>query len=197
MRSILYVSLASGLWICGANAQTQSLGDYARAAKKTKPKDSAPKVYDNDNLPNNATLSVVGDTAAGSDKDKDEQAKSDDKNIPEKKSENSQHMKAGQSAEEREKAIGEWKQKIDDQKGKVSLLSRELDVLQRERQIKQADFYASTARAVQNARGFDEEDGKYKKQIADKQKELDEAKSKLNDLEEQARKAGAPNSIAE
>lgn len=74
------------------------------------------------------------------------------------------------------------------------MLSRELDVLQRERQIKQADFYSSTARTVQNPRGFDEEDAKYKEKIADKQKALDEAKAKLSEIQENARKAGVPSS---
>ena len=106
-------------------------------------------------------------------------------------------MKDGQSREDRQKAIADFKQKIDAQKGKVDLLSREVDVLQREREVKRADFFSSTARAVQNARGFDEEDAKYKEQIAAKQKLLDDAKAKLSGLQDQARKEGVPNSAAE
>jgi hypothetical protein len=148
------------------------------------------KTYDNDTMPDKATVSVVGaDTADSENKDAAPaatQGQSDPAKPPE--------MKAGQSTDDREKAMGEWKGKIDDQRGKVDLLSRELDVLQRERQIKQADFYSSTARAVQNSRGFDEEDSKYKEKIADKQKALDDAKAKLSEMQEGARKAGVPSS---
>ena len=36
-----------------------------------------------------------------------------------------------------------------------------------------------------------------KQQIADKQKSLDEAKQKLTDMQEEARKAGMPNSVTQ
>src|ERR1700687_1930376 len=47
------------LGVCGAAAQ--SLGDYARAARKKKVEPTtATRHYDNDNLPTNEALSVVG-----------------------------------------------------------------------------------------------------------------------------------------
>jgi len=54
---------------CVAFAQSpasQSLGDYARAVKKTKnaPASDHKKVYDNDNLPANSSISVVGNTTS-------------------------------------------------------------------------------------------------------------------------------------
>src|SRR5436853_6505964 len=58
--------------MASAQAQSQSLGDYARAAKKTKapPSDkSTSRVYDNDNLPPAARISVVGDTSKSDQKD--------------------------------------------------------------------------------------------------------------------------------
>jgi hypothetical protein len=175
-----------------AQAQTQPLGDYARAVKKTKraPEKSL-KTYDNDNLPDAGKLSVVGPAATES------PSVSDDKGDSSKKADDSAQMKDGQSSEDRQKAIADFKQKIDDQKGKVDLLSREVDVLQRELQVKKADFNSSTARTVQNPRGFDEEEAKYKQQIAGKQKLLDDAKAKLSGLQEQGRKEGVPNSAAE
>ena len=192
-----------------AQTQTQSLGDYARAARKNKPAPtrSAPKVYDNDNLPRTSTLSVVGngddqsngaqgdDAAKGEAKDSAGQTSGAEKseNKPEIKPE----IKPDQSAEERDKAFGEWKQKIDAQKAKVDLASRELDVMAREYRVKQAEFYANTARRVENPNGFADDDAKYKQQITDRQKRLDEAKQKLSDLQDEARKAGAPNSAIE
>jgi hypothetical protein len=195
MKRVLYFALATLLIVAGSAtlgmSQSQPLGDYARAVKKAKAGSAkSAKTYDNDTMPDKATVSVVGaDTADSENKDAAPaatQGQSDPAKPPE--------MKAGQSTDDREKAMGEWKGKIDDQRGKVDLLSRELDVLQRERQIKQADFYSSTARAVQNSRGFDEEDSKYKEKIADKQKALDDAKAKLSEMQEGARKAGVPSS---
>ena len=196
-----------------AQSQPSSLGDYARAVRKTKPRTApAAKSYDNDNLPNDSTLSVVGKASepapeAGKDdaKDKDDtkekaaeaKANPDDKSDAQKKAENSGQTKPGQSPEDRQKAFDVWKQKIDAQKDKLSLLSRELDVLQREERLKQSEFYADPANRVQNPNGFANEDAKYKQQIADKQKAVDDAKAKLADLQDEARKAGVPNSAAE
>jgi hypothetical protein len=202
LTSILAASKA--LLAQSSQAQSRSLGDYARAVKKTKPepKKSASKVYDNDNLPRSSSLSVVGtptETASETDKAKnpDSSANPNEKSQDKKKTEESGQIKPGQSPEERQKAIDSWAHKIDDQKSKVDLLSRELDVLTREHQIKTSEFYANTALRVQNPNAFEEEDAKYKKEIAEKQKSVDEAKSKLNDLQEEARKSGVPNSAAE
>lgn len=192
MKRVVYFAL--GTWMMVAisatlgMSQSQPLGDYARAVKKARAGSAkSAKTYDNDTMPDKATVSVVGAATADADAvPTTTQDQGDASKPPE--------MKAGQSAEDRDKAVGAWKQQIDDQKGKVDLLSREMDVLQRERQIKQADFYSSTARAVQNARGFDEEDAKFKEKIADKQKALDDAKAKLSEMQEGARKAGVPSS---
>jgi len=213
----VFSSLLAGIVIsvaasttAAAQSQPSSLGDYARAVRKTKPKTApAAKSYDNDNLPNDSTLSVVGKASepapeAGKDdakdaKDKAAEAKAspDDKSDAQKKAEKSGQIKPGQSPKDRQKAFDVWKQKIDAQNDKLSLLSRELDVLQREEHLKQAEFYADTATRVRNPNGFADEDAKYKQQIADKQKAVDEAKAKLADLQDEARKAGVPNSAAE
>jgi hypothetical protein len=212
-----------------AAAQSQpSLGDYARAVKKTKNPPSgktSTRVYDNDNLPTSSSLSVVGqapepatdpsadqkaDQKKDQGKDAGSQAKDAEKTPDGKaagdkgekaeaqsKAENSAQVKPGQAAEERQKALEAWKARLDEQKDKISLLSRELDVLQREHDIKATEFYANTARRVQNPNGFASEDAKYKQQIADKQKAVDAAKAKLTDMKDEARKSGAPNSVAE
>jgi hypothetical protein len=204
------VLTVTSLMSAGSQAQTSqspSLGDYARAIKKTKPEPqkSAPKVYDNDNLPRNTSLSVVGKesepapevNSADKDKISDSTTNSDEKGKDSNKSEESPEIKPGQSPEERQKAVDSWKQKISDQKTKVDLLGRELNVLQREYQIKVSEFYSNTAMRAQNPNAIMEDDAKYKKEIADKQQALDDAKSKLDELEEKAHKAGAPNSATE
>jgi len=202
MLAVVAMSAIMGT-MAAAQSPTQPLGDYARAVKKQKPQEakSAGKTFDNDNLPNDSKLSVVGaqsETAAPPDKDKDASAKPnpDEKTDAQKKAEASQ-MQPGQSAEERKKAIAVWQQKIDDQKAKTDLLSRELNVTQREYQLRSNAYYSDVSNRLRVSGDWAAEEAKYKQQIADKQKALDEANTKLSDLTEQAHKAGVPNSAAE
>jgi len=90
-----------------------------------------------------------------------------------------------------------WKQKIADQQGKVDLLSRELDVTQREYRLRAAAFYADAGNRLRGSATWDKEDAGYKQQIAQKQKAVDDAKKALDDLKEQARKAGVPAKLRE
>ena len=76
------------------------------------------------------------------------------------------------------------------------MLARELDVLQREYQIRAAAMYADAGNRMRNSADWDKQDAQYKQQIADKQKSVDEAKQKLDDLQEDARKAGVPASVS-
>ena len=209
---IVLIAAASNM--ASGQAQQQPLGDYARAVKRTKAPaaKTAAKVYDNDNLPPAASINVVGDNVKPA-SDQDSKAADQDANQDQDKPKNpvdtakqeaptgekkpEAQLKAGQSAEERQKALDAVKEKLAGQKDKISLLSRELDVLQREHQLKAAEFYANTPRRTQNPNGFKDEDAKYKQQIADKQKQLDEAKGKLSGMEDEAHKAGAPNSITQ
>lgn len=181
--------------LAGAQAQQtqQSLGDYARALRKSQgPMPASAKViYDNDNLPT-GTLSVVGqkpDSASDQDQDqsKDGQAADKDKDG----------LKPGQSPEDRDKALAALTAKLDEQKDKVNLLTRELDVLQGEYKLKATNFVNDPQQRVQNPNGFAVEGAKYQQQIADKQKDLDAAKATLATMQSDARKAGAPNSVAQ
>jgi hypothetical protein len=70
-------------------------------------------------------------------------------------------------------------------------------VLQREYQLKVSEFYSDTAARVQNPNGLADVDAKYKQQIADKQKAVDEAKAALSNIQEEGRRSGAPNSVLE
>ena len=93
-------------------------------------------------------------------------------------------------------AAKQWEDKIDAQKAQIDLLGRELDVLQREYQIRAAAMYADVGNRMRNQADWDKQDAQYKQQIADKQKAVDEAKQKLDDMQEEARKAGAPASVS-
>jgi hypothetical protein len=169
------------LLTCFAGAQRTDppLGDYARKVRKDPAAKAKPKVFDNDNLPTEDKLSVIGQPAATAsatppdDKDKDA-AKGDD---------------------DQAKKVASWKDwqnKIATQKSTIDLAGRELDVLQREYQLRAAAFYADAGNRIRNAAQWDKQDSEYKEKIADKQKALDDAKQKLDDMKEEARKAGVP-----
>jgi hypothetical protein len=188
MKHITFIWLTTlivgGLLILPLAAQTESLGDYARHVRKEKSTEPpATKTFTNDNLPKDDTLSVVG---------KPEPAPT--ARTPVEPAEKTD-AKAPASAADQQKANDQWKQKISGQKDQIDLLSRELDVLQREYRLRAAAFYADAGNRLRNAGAWDKEDAQYKQQIADKQKALDAAKKQLDDMQEQARKAGAPSSV--
>ena len=205
MKRVFTMSLATLLigFACTAAAfaqgTSQSLGDYARSLKKSKnaPAPAAQKVYDNDTMPTAASISVVGSSSSSTDAANPSDAKATDAPAASGDKKDDPQIKAGQPTDERKQAVDAWKQKLDDQNQKIGALSHELDLLQREYTVKAAEFYADTARRTQNPTGFAKDDADYKQQIADKQKALDAAKAKLSDLQEEARKAGAPTSVAE
>lgn len=165
-----------------------SLGDYARKIRKDPATKAKPKVFDNDNLPTDDKLSVVGqkapETAAVVD-DKDR-----DKNKDSAKSSDDEMAK-------KQALIKDWQAKLVSQKDAIDLTSRELDVLQREYQIRAAAIYADAGNRLRNEGPWDKEDADYKQKIADKQKLLDDAKQKLSDMQEEARKAGVPAGVIE
>jgi Spy/CpxP family protein refolding chaperone len=57
-------------------------------------------------------------------------------------------------------------------------------------------MYADVGNRLRNSGDWDKQDAQYKQQIADKQKALEEAKQKLEDIDEDARKAGVPASVS-
>ena len=211
MNRVLRLSLTAVLlFIAGValaqSAPSQSLGDYARAVRKTKnaPATGQKKVYDNDNLPANSSISVVGNVTSSpvqpsSDQSADtatpagQSGSSPDKSDEKK----DQELKAGQSQDDRKKALDTWKERLAAQDKKVSGLSHEVELLQREYTVKSAEFYSNPANMAQHPKGFAKDDTDFKQKIADKQKELDAAKAKLSDMQDEARKAGAPSATTE
>lgn len=200
--SVAVIALAAAS--LSAQSQTQSLGDYARAVKKAKSSSQtkqAPKVYDNDNLPQKTPISVVGDAgSAPADQSADASKNADgtpkqDAAASDKKKE--PELRPGQPVEERQKALDAWKDKLATEQEKISKLSHEIELAQREREIKAAQFYTNAAERAQNPNLLGREEEKYQQEIADKQKKLDDEKAKLSDMQDDARKAGAPDSMIE
>jgi hypothetical protein len=175
---LLGVLLGALLGTTGASAQ--SLGDYARQARKNKPKtDTTSRYYDNDNLPVNEQLSVVGpDPSAATGGDQKTATATTAATDP----------KAAQA--DRQKAGDEIKQKIDDQKSKLDALNHELDLSQREYRLRAATFYGDAGAQLRNSAQWSKDDTQYKSDMDSKQKAIAAAQQQLSDLQEQARKAG-------
>jgi hypothetical protein len=205
-----------------------SLGAYARQVRKDPGTGTKPKVFDNDNLPKEDKLSIVGQetpadstaeakpgeapNAAGAKPASDSKVSPDDKPASDggTTSKTPAETKPGTGDKGADKAANktspeqaqqemwkEWGNKISSQQQQIDLISRELDVLQREYKLRAAEMYADVGNRLRNSADWDKQDAQYKQQIADKQQALDDAKQKLDDLQEDARKAGVPSSVRE
>ena len=211
MKRITYVWIAgmvlAGMMASFAGAQNsttqqQPLGDYARTVRKDK-KAASVKQFDNDNLPTDDKLSVVGSATSGDGQASGDQSQSaanggQDAGRSDKKADDKPGgIKPGESAEDRQKTYDDWKDRIAAQKAKMDLAARELDVEQREYQLRAAAMYADAGNRLRNESTWDKEDADYKKKIEEKKKAADAAKQELDDLQEDARKAGIPSSVRE
>ncbi len=202
---VLFAALAVAQTTTPQQGQS-SLGDLARQIHKDPGAKSKPKVFDNDNLPKDEKLSIVGQPAevpavgAAADGDKAAPAPDSKEAAPNpdgKKAEATKPVSADEEQAKKQTLYREWQDKLAAQKDKIDLASRELDVLQREYQLRAAAMYADVGNRMRNSAQWDKEEADYKQKIADKQKAVDEAKQKLTDLEEDARKAGVPGAMRE
>lgn len=193
-------SLASAQQPTSSNTQTASgpsLGDYARQVRKDPGATGKARVFDNDNLPREDKLSVVGkpaDQGEGA-APADQAASSNTAGGETKPGADSNAPKAGGDQSNKDAANKQWADKIAAQQSEIDLLTRELDVANKEYQLKAAAMYADAGNRLRNSADWDKQDAQYKQTIADKQKALDDAKQKLDDLQEEARKAGVPSSV--
>ena len=195
-----------------AGAQSAPLGDTARQVRKQKRQQvPADRKFDNDNLPNDNKLSVVGQTPAPSAEPSAPADNGDAAPAPHGSetpgaatgdaASRTQTHPAPKAAEgeqaQKQQAYKDWQTKIHAQQSQIDVLARELDVTNREYRLRAAAFYADAGNRLRNAGAWDKEDAQYKDQIAEKQRKLDQAKQQLEEIEEQARKAGLPSSLRE
>ncbi len=203
MKRITYVGFVFALFtiMAGSTALAQttqtttqapdqsSLGDYARKVHKDPAAKAKPKVFDNDNLPTEDKLSVVGAPVAANAGDSNSTSTDSKDAAPATKAEDDQSKKQAEWKS--------WQDKLATQKSAIDLASRELDVLQKEYQLRAAAMYADVGNRLRNSSQWDKEDADFKQKIADKQKAVGDAKQKLDDMQEEARKAGVPAAMRE
>jgi FtsZ-interacting cell division protein ZipA len=192
-------AICVGLLLCGiaaAQSASPSLGDFARTQRKKRSHDDKPaaKVYDNDNLPAENSINVVGpaqqaaadntsdadaNDANGNNKDKPAPTTAAPTAEPKKPA---GEIKPGQSPDDRQKAYKVWQDRISDQKKKVDQLSRDLDDYQH-KAMPQVPVWPDSQVYAQG--------------VAERQKAVEQAKAELGDVRDQARKAGVPASLIE
>jgi len=186
MKHTKLMAIGTLLLLGVSGAAAQSLGDYARAARKKKVEPtSTTRHYDNDNLPTNETLSVVGPPPpapanAG-------QGAANTSSTPAAKAAAADPAAA---AAERKKTADELTKKLDQQKQKIDSLNHELDIDQREHRLRAAAFYGDAGTRLRNSAQYDKDDAQYKSDVDGKQKAVAAAQQELDQMQEQARKAG-------
>src|SRR4051812_15475759 len=178
----------AGIAVAGAlsfSAHAQSLGDAAREARAEKPATPQTKVFTNDNLPTTGAISVMG-TAAPT-----PSASSSDKAAKPAAAATAPDPAAKQ------KEADKIKDQIESQKGEISRLERELDISTREWKLRQAAYYADAGNQLRDPAAWAATERKYNDETAQKKQDLDAAKQKLDDLQEQARKTGMSSAATE
>jgi hypothetical protein len=173
----LYLLLVTLVFTAGAAAQ-QSLGDVARQARAER-KAPATMRFDDDYLRRSSSglVSTVGQDTT---KEADQTGK-----APEGKDQDKKQTEKSKSED--------WTRKVDDQKKEIATLQRELDILQREQRLRAAAFYGDAGTQLRDQGKFAQDSRQEQEQIDAKKQALDTAQQKLGDLQEQARKAGAPS----
>src|SRR5689334_24978114 len=120
MKRMAWIFIVTALLLSGL-ASAQSVADIARANRKAKAQQTTNKVYDNDNIPREQGLSVVGpQPSSNATSDSGTQAKA----AP---------AQSKPSAVDQSDAT---KKRVDAQKEKVDTLSKDLDLTQREYRLR-------------------------------------------------------------
>jgi hypothetical protein len=184
--------ILTGLLAGVAAAQSDSLAEAARKHKQQQAgKPVAAKVYTNDNLPATETISTVGappsDAAATA--PTDGQAVSADGSTPAAKD----GAKPADDSKSRQKTWEDWREKIEKQKAAVEQMQKENDEIDRQYKLTSGNYNNSAQQRIFDGAAMAKEDAAYKQQMEQKQKAIEDAKQKIEDLQEGARRAGVPS----
>jgi chromosome segregation ATPase len=178
MKKFLLI-FAVCMFVAAAYSQ-QSLGDVARANRAKKHASSSTVKLDDDSMPHSSAPSAGSEAEAA--------RKSDDKSAEAKDADQKDAKK--DTAEAQKQKTDALQKQIESEKKEVATLQRELDIAQREARLRAAAFYGDAGTMLRDQAKFAEDTRKEQGEINDKKKALDAAQQKLDDLQEQARKAG-------
>ena len=185
------VLILTGLLAGVAAAQSDSLADAARKHKQQQSgKPVAAKVYTNDNLPATETISTVGAPAsdAATTSPTDGQTTADGSTPATKDG-----AKPADETKTRQKTWEDWRDKIQKQKASVEQMQKENEEIDRQYKLTSGNYYNSAQQRLFDGAAMAKEDAAYKQQMEQKKKAIDDAKQKIDDLQEEARRAGVPS----
>lgn len=83
------------------------------------------------------------------------------------------------------------------QKKELEKLQAEVATLERERQQRVAGYYADAGNRLRDDKNWADKQRKLESDIAEKQKQIDKARQSLEEIKEQARRAGVPERVLE
>jgi phage-related minor tail protein len=172
MRRVLLaiLGLLLAFPLAGA-AQQESVAEAARKAReKKKDAPKATKTFTNDNLPSKGAVSVVGAQPA-----------------PAKEGEAGKEAKEGEASGEKDE--GYWRARFAEARRKIREAEKEADLIQREMNLNQVQFYSDPNKALREQYER-KEINEQKKKLDDKQAEIRDLKRQLSELEDELRRAG-------
>jgi DNA repair exonuclease SbcCD ATPase subunit len=182
--------ILTGLLAGVAAAQSDSLAEAARKHKQQQAgKPVAAKVYTNDNLPATETISTVGAPATDAATTAPTDGVSADGSTPAAKD----GAKPADDSKSRQKTWEDWREKIEKQKAAVEQMKKENDEIDRQYKLTSGNYYNSAQQRLFDGAAMAKEDAAYKQQMEQKQKAIEDAKQKIEDLQEGARRAGVPS----
>ena len=201
MRRILFLFAICSALI--ATAATQSVVDAAKQSRAKQKAHPNTPVIDNDVIPSaidiasEATPSHPQAASASTTAPDNKTDAQKDAAKSDAKSDTKEDADKQATAEDEKKKSEDLKQKIADQKKEIKQLERELNVAQREAGVRAAVYYADAGTQLRDSAKFAEDSRSLKTEIDTKTQALTDAKQRLEDLQEQARKAGIPSSQIE
>lgn len=159
----------------------QTLADRARELRKEKrTQSSSEKVFTNESL-NLRPAPSIGEKAT--------------ETKPAAKGEETEEEEGAKKLtpdEEKAAAAADIRSRIEKAKSEVATLQRELDIATRENKLRTAQFYADAGNRLRDEKKFADEQRANQADMADKQKRLAEAQALIENLRNEARRAGVP-----
>jgi predicted RNase H-like nuclease (RuvC/YqgF family) len=181
--------LCVAAWPMAAHAQqseqqpaTDPMAEAARKAREQKKTEAKPKkVYTDDDF---RPAPVEASSAKAATAEKAEAEGAEGTAQPAGKGEKKETGEA-----EKEDPEQKWRKRFKDMHAKIAQAEQELDILQRELNKGQVQYYTDPTKALEEQNSRKDIDEKTNK-INEKKKEIEELKQKLGDMEDELRKSG-------
>jgi hypothetical protein len=175
-------------WTSAQNSQSESLGDLARQQRQARKHEPKEHVYTNEDLAkakDDGGVTVTPGPATATDEKKDA--------TPATKNQNA----AKKSGAETLPPELTYRMAIKKQRAEVASLEKAVADTQHKIEVGSTSYYLDAGNRLRDPKKWTEEREKLDKELAAKQDKLQDARVKLDDLMEQARKMGVPASLLE